>query len=211
MVSPAEFIPLAEETGLIVPIGRWVLRRACAEAAAFPDDAKVAVNISPVQFAGDDLPALVRGALAESGLPADRLELEITESVLLHDSDAVVATLHRLRDLGLRVALDDFGTKYSSLSYLRSFPFDKIKIDQSFVRDMAERHDCLAIVRSVARLATQLGMTATAEGVEDGAHLEQVREAGCTEAQGYLFGRTLPAAALGHLFAPRPPALVANA
>jgi diguanylate cyclase (GGDEF)-like protein len=211
MVSPAEFIPLAEETGLIVPIGRWVLRRACAEAAAFPDDAKVAVNISPVQFAGDDLPALVRGALAESGLPADRLELEITESVLLHDSDAVVATLHRLRDLGLRVALDDFGTKYSSLSYLRSFPFDKIKIDQSFVRDMAERHDCLAIVRSVARLATQLGMTATAEGVEDGAHLEQVREAGCTEAQGYLFGRPLPAAALGHLFAPRPPALVANA
>jgi diguanylate cyclase (GGDEF)-like protein len=209
-IPPAEFIPIAEETGLIVPIGRWVLRQACAEAAAsFPDEVKVAVNISPVQFAGDDLPKQVRAALAESGLSPNRLELEITESALLQDSEAVVATLHRLRDMGLRIALDDFGTKYSSLSYLRSFPFDKIKIDQSFVRDMGTRQDCFAIVHSVARLAAQLDMTATAEGVEDSTHLDQVREAGCTEAQGYLFGRPAPSTALGHWFRSKPPMLSA--
>jgi diguanylate cyclase (GGDEF)-like protein len=209
MVSPAEFIPVAEETGLIVPIGAWVLRRACTDAAAMPLPVKVAVNISPVQFAGDDLPALVRRALEESGLPAKRLELEITESVLLQESEPVLSTLHRLRDMGVGIALDDFGTKYSSLGYLRSFPFDKIKIDQSFVRDMDTRDDCLAIVHSVAHLAARLGMTATAEGVEDAAHLDQVRAAGCTEGQGWFFGRPQPVEALGPLFAPRAPALVA--
>ena len=200
LVSPGVFIPAAEETGMIVQIGERMLHRVCQEAATFPVPAKVAVNISPVQFAGGDLPNLVRDALSASGLPASRLELEITESALLQDSDTVVATLHRLRALGLRVALDDFGTKYSSLSYLRSFPFDKIKIDQTFVRDMGTRADCLAIVRSVARLADQLGMTATAEGVEERGQLEQVREAGCTEAQGYLFGRPTPLADLGRYF-----------
>lgn len=211
MVSPAEFIPIAEETGLIVPIGAWVLRRACLDAAAMPMPVKVAVNISAVQFAGDDLPALVERALAESGLPAERLELEITESVLLQDSDHVLETLHRLRAVGVGIALDDFGTKYSSLGYLRSFPFDKIKIDQSFVRDMGTRGDCQAIVQSVAHLAARLGMTATAEGVEDAAHLEQVRAAGCTEAQGWFFGRPQPVGELGTFFESRPPALVASA
>nr|WP_280842930.1 EAL domain-containing protein [Pararoseomonas baculiformis] len=208
MVSPADFIPVAEETGLIVPIGGWVLRQACTDAAKFPEFTKIAVNISPVQFAGGDLAELVRDTLIQSGLAASRLELEITESALLQDSEAVIGTLHRLRALGVRTALDDFGTKYSSLTYLRSFPFDKIKIDQSFVRDMAVREDCLAIVRSVAQLAARLGMTATAEGVESGAQLEQVREAGCTEAQGYFFGRAEPAEKLGRWFGEVRPRLV---
>jgi diguanylate cyclase (GGDEF)-like protein len=209
VVSPADFIPVAEETGLIVPIGEWVLRQACADAVTFPNSAKVAVNISPVQFAAGDLFEMIRDTLLQSGLSASRLELEITESALLQDSEAVIGTLHSLRALGVRTALDDFGTKYSSLTYLRSFPFDKIKIDQSFVRDMATREDCLAIVRSVAQLAVRLGMTATAEGVESGAQLDQVREAGCTEAQGYLFGQAEPVEKLGQWFEARQPRLVA--
>jgi diguanylate cyclase (GGDEF)-like protein len=203
LISPAEFIPVAEETGVIVEIGAWALRRACEDAMAFPNMAKVAVNISPVQFAGGDLVETVSHALLASRLAPSRLELEITESVLLQDSDAVVATLHKLRDMGVRIALDDFGTKYSSLSYLRSFPFDKIKIDRSFVQDMGTRADCLAIVRSVARLATQLGMTATAEGVEGQEQLEQAREAGCTEGQGYFFGLPMPAEEIPAWFSPR--------
>ncbi|MFC0388427.1 putative bifunctional diguanylate cyclase/phosphodiesterase [Muricoccus vinaceus] len=210
MVSPADFIPIAEETGMIVQIGEWVLRRVCMEAAGFPKGIKVAVNISPVQFAGGSLVDIVRDALIQSSFMAGCLELEITESALLQDSEAIVETLHRLRSLGIRIALDDFGTKYSSLTYLRSFPFDKIKIDQSFVRDMASRNDCLAIVRSVASLAAQLGMTTTAEGVESSAQLEQIREAGCTEAQGYFFGRAEPLASLGHWFEVRQPLLVAQ-
>ncbi len=191
-VPPADFIPLAEEAGLIVAIGGWVIRRACAEAATWPAGHGVAVNLSAAQFGSHDLAEVVADALARSGLAPDRLELEITETVLLRGTDSVLATLHRLRAIGVRVALDDFGIGYSSLSYLRSFPFNKIKIDQSFVRDMATRADCAAIVESVAHLATNLGMGATAEGVETGEQLGLVRAAGCTEAQGYHFGRPRP-------------------
>lgn len=211
MVSPADFIPIAEETGLIIPIGEWVIRRVCSDASTFPERIKVAINISPVQFAGCVLLDVVSDALLQSGFRADCLELEVTESALLQDSEGVLGTLRKLRALGLRIALDDFGTKYSSLTYLRSFPFDKIKIDQSFVRDMATRNDCLAIVQSVASLATQLGMTTTAEGVESNAQLEQIREAGCTEAQGYFFGRAEPLAQVGRWFEPQPSLLIASA
>ncbi len=166
MISPAQFIPIAEEIGLIARIGEWVLRQACHDAVTWPVDVTVAVNLSPLQFRSNDLVHTVRASLDASGLPPRRLELEITESALLKDNDKVLATLHELRDLGVEIALDDFGTGYSSLSYLRSFPFDKIKIDQSFVREMDRRPDCLAIVQSVAQLAQKLGMATTAEGVE---------------------------------------------
>jgi diguanylate cyclase (GGDEF)-like protein len=200
LVPPSEFVPVAEETGLILPVGEWALRRACADAAAWPRPVKVAVNLSAAQFAGTGVPALVAAVLADSGLPPARLEIEITESVLLAEEDRVIAALHALRALGVRVALDDFGTQYSSLSYLRRFPFDKIKIDRSFVRDAAERRECRAIVRSVAGLARELGMAATAEGVETAEHLALACAAGCTEGQGYLIGRPKPAAALGARF-----------
>ncbi|WP_135468236.1 putative bifunctional diguanylate cyclase/phosphodiesterase [Crenalkalicoccus roseus] len=200
LVPPSEFVPVAEQSGLIIPIGRWVLQQACLEAAGWPAPLKVAVNLSPVQFRSGDLVRTVREALALSGLAPGRLELEITETTLLQDNEAVLGMLQELRALGIRVALDDFGTRYSSLSYLRAFPFDKIKIDQSFVRDMSNRADCLTIVRSVARLAAQLGMTATAEGVETAEQRAQVEAAGCTEAQGYLFGRPEPAGTLERWF-----------
>jgi diguanylate cyclase (GGDEF)-like protein len=196
MIPPIQFVPLAEELGLIVPIGEWVLRQACQDAVTWPDDLKVAVNLSPVQFRNSHLVDTVRQALARTGLASNRLELEITETALLHDNETVLATLHRLRDLGLRTVLDDFGTGYSSLSYLRIFPFDKLKIDQSFVREMATRPDCVAIVNSVASLAHQLGIMTTAEGVETVEQFEQVRRAGCTEAQGYYFDYPRPAAVL---------------
>jgi EAL domain-containing protein (putative c-di-GMP-specific phosphodiesterase class I) len=197
LVSPASFVPLAEEIGLIHPIGEWVLRRAFRDAAAWPYRLKVAVNLSPEQFRDERLVELVQQALEESGLPATCVELEITESTLLQDNEKVVATLHRLRQLGVHIALDDFGTGYSSLSYLRSFPFDKLKIDQSFVREMAIRPDCRAIVNSISALASQLHITTTAEGVETEEHLAQIRAAGCTEAQGYYFSTPLPAASVG--------------
>jgi len=200
LVSPAEFIPLAEELGLIAPIGEWVTAQACRDAVTWPEHVKVAVNLSPVQFRNSGLLETVRRALEGSGLPAHRLELEITESALLQDSDAVLATLHELRALGLRTALDDFGTGYSSLSYLRSFPFDKLKIDQSFVREMAYRPDCLAIVTSVLGLARELGMATTAEGVETEEQLAQLRRVGCTEVQGFLFDRARSAADIRHWF-----------
>ena len=200
LVSPAQFIPLAEELGLIVPIGEWVVAEACSEAANWPDDVKVAVNLSPVQFQSAGLVEAVRRAVERSGIAAHRLELEITESALLQDSEAVVKTLHELRALGLRTALDDFGTGYSSLSYLRSFPFDKLKIDQSFVREMVHRADCLAIVTSVLSLAHQLGMETTAEGVETEEQLAQLRAAGCTEIQGFLLDRPRPVADIGRWF-----------
>src|SRR4029077_9660125 len=182
MVAPGEFIPVAEETGLINQIGEWVLRQACLEAASWPNEIAVAVNLSPVQFKNQNLAQLVVSALAHSRLPANRLELEITEAVLLQNNDSTLATLHRLRELGVRIAMDDFGTGYSSLSYLRSFPFDKIKIDRCFVADLSgASEDALAILRAVAGLGHSLGIATTAEGVETEEQLERVREEGCTE------------------------------
>ncbi|HMM88709.1 EAL domain-containing protein [Bradyrhizobium sp.] len=194
MISPANFIPLAEETGLIVPIGEWVLRQACMDAAGWSQNVGVAVNLSPVQFKNPDLVATVKQALKDSGLPAHRLELEITESVLLQNSEATLSVLHELRAFGVRISLDDFGTGYSSLSYLRSFPFDKIKIDRSFVTELATREDSMAIVRAVTGLGKSLGIVTTAEGVETDAQFDLLRQEGCTQAQGYLFSPPRPAA-----------------
>ena len=192
LIPPLEFIPLAEETGLIVPIGAWVLSRACEDAAGWSQPVRVAVNLSPAQFKNRDLISTVMDALTATGLPANRLELEITESVLLQDSDATLATLHKLRGLGVRISMDDFGTGYSSLSYLRSFPFDKIKIDRSFVQDVTGREDSIAIVRAVAGLGKSLGISTTAEGVETADQLQLLRAEGCTEVQGYLFSPPRP-------------------
>ena len=192
MIPPSQFIPLAEELGLIIPMGEWAIRQACEDASAWPGDLKVAVNLSPVQFRSEILVEAIEDTLSRTGLDPRRLELEITETALLRNTEAVTKILHRLRDRGVRIVLDDFGTGYSSLSYLRSFPFDKLKIDQSFVREMATRSDCLAIVHSVAALAACLGITTTAEGVETAEHLAQVRGAGCGEAQGYYFDRPQP-------------------
>ena len=196
-VSPAQFIPVAEDTGLIVQVGEWALQEACTEAAAWPDGVKVAVNVSPIQFRNPSLVASVQAALARSGLPAARLELEITESVLMADSEATLAILHQLRELGVRISMDDFGTGFSSLGYLRSFPFDKIKIDQSFVRDLtalgSSGGNAQAIVRAITGLGSNLGMRITAEGVETAAQLDHVRREGCSEAQGYLLSRPAPA------------------
>ena len=194
LISPLNFIPLAEETGLIVPLGEVVLRKACTDAAGWSQDVCVAVNLSPVQFKNPNLVSSVKAALEESGLPARRLELEITESVLLQNSAATLAVLHELRAFGVRISLDDFGTGYSSLSYLRSFPFDKIKIDRSFVSDLATREDSMAIVRAVTGLGKSLGIVTTAEGVETDAQFDLLRREGCTQAQGFLFSRPRPAA-----------------
>lgn len=191
-VSPAEFIPIAEELGLIRPIGSWVLRQACIAAAAWPGDLKVAVNLSPVQFTGGALVSEVASALREGGLAPHLLELEITESLLLNDDAAVLATLHELRALGVRIAMDDFGTGYSSLSYLQRFPFDKIKIDQSFVRGLGRDEHCSAIIRAVVGLGKALGMTVNAEGVETAEQLAALRAEGCGEFQGYLFSKPRP-------------------
>ncbi|MHC2274098.1 diguanylate cyclase (GGDEF)-like protein [Bradyrhizobium diazoefficiens] len=193
LIAPINFIPLAEETGLIVQLGEFVLRSACTDAATWPDDVDVAVNLSPVQFRNPNLIASVTAALTVSGLPARRLELEITESVLLQNSEATLTTLHELRAMGVRISLDDFGTGYSSLSYLRSFPFDKIKIDRSFVSELATREDSMAIIRAVTGLGRSLGIVTTAEGVENDAQLELLRREGCTQAQGYLFSKPRPA------------------
>ena len=199
MVSPAEFIPVAEDTGLIVALGEWVLRSACAEAARWPDDIRIAVNLSPVQFRNRGLVQAVIAALAYSGLAPQRLELEITESVLLAETDSNLATLHQLRGLGVRISMDDFGTGYSSLSYLRAFPFDKIKIDRSFVSELANRPDCVAIVRAISGLGRSLGITTTAEGVETAEQLDRLRIEGCTEVQGFLFSAARPAAEVAAL------------
>jgi diguanylate cyclase (GGDEF)-like protein/PAS domain S-box-containing protein len=192
MISPAEFIPVAEETGLINALGGLMLQRACMDAAQWPDDVRVAVNLSPLQFRTGNLLSMVMDALKQSGLPARRLELEITETLLLEKSSQVLATLHALRSLGVRISMDDFGTGYSSLSYLRSFPFDKIKIDQSFVRDLGSNRDAQAIVRAIISLGMGLGVTITAEGVETEAELSCLRNEGCHEGQGYLFSPARP-------------------
>jgi diguanylate cyclase (GGDEF)-like protein len=191
-ISPAEFIPLAEELGLIVPLGEWVLAQACADAVRWPDGLKIAVNVSAVQFTSASLVSAVRDALRNTGLPGRRLELEITESVLVANPGVTTAILHSLKGLGVRVSMDDFGTGYSSLSYLRSFPFDKIKIDQSFVRDLCEEDGTDFIVRAVIGLGASLGMTTTAEGVETEAQLLRLRAEGCDEVQGFLFSRPVP-------------------
>jgi diguanylate cyclase (GGDEF)-like protein len=192
MVSPAEFMPLAEFSGLITVFGRWVLHRACAEAVKWPSDLKVAVNLSAAQFKTGSLGEDVFIALASSGLPASRLELEITETALLDEDAGTGATLHHLRNMGVRISMDDFGTGYSSLSYLRSFPFDKIKIDQSFVRNLVNQPESVAIVRAVTSMAKSLKITTTAEGVETQEQLNLLREEGCTEVQGFLISRPLP-------------------
>ena len=203
-VSPADIIPAAEANGLIVPIGEWALREACREAATWPDNLKVAVNLSAVQFKSRHLAQTVVSALAASGLAPRRLELEITESVLLTDGEAVLEALKQLHELGVRIALDDFGTGYSSLSYLRSFPFHKIKIDRCFVRDISSTiPSSMAILRTVAQLGRTLGMTTTAEGVETEEQLELVRSEGCTESQGYLLSPPVAAAAVRRLILQR--------
>ena len=200
MVSPAAFIPLAEENGLIVPIGEWVIRQACATAAQWPPDLRIAVNLSPAQLRSPGLLQVIVNALAASGLAADRLELEITETVLLQDSEATLAILYRLHELGVRIAMDDFGTGYSSLSHLQRFPFDKIKIDRSFINNIADNASSLNIVRAVAALASGLGVVATAEGVETQEQLAVIRSEGCTEMQGYLLSRPIPAHEVEQLF-----------
>jgi diguanylate cyclase (GGDEF)-like protein len=208
MISPAHFIPVAEDTGLIVPLGEWVLRQACAEAAGWPDEMRVSVNVSAVQFRQRNLVQLVMSALAGSGLEPERLELEITESVLMQESEASVRILHQLRSLGVRIAMDDFGTGYSSLSYLRRFPFDKIKIDRAFVRELSRNPESTAIVRAIVSLGRSLGISTTAEGVETQEQLDIVRAEGCTEVQGYLLSEPKPAReALALLDRPARPAV----
>jgi EAL domain-containing protein (putative c-di-GMP-specific phosphodiesterase class I) len=201
--SPAEFISVAEETGFIVPLGEWIIRQACTEAARFPPTMRVAVNVSAVQFRNPLFPHFVISALAASGLSPHRLELEITETVLMQSNDAVLKTLHHLRALGVRIALDDFGTGYSSLSYLSSFPFDKLKIDRSFVTELGSNPHCASIVRAIISLGASLGMITTAEGVETAEQLEFLAGAGCTEAQGYLVNVPKPIAEAIKILPPR--------
>ena len=192
IIPPNTFIPLAEESGLIVEMGEWIMREACREAAAWPTPLQIAVNLSPVQFHHGDLPGLVHTVLLETGLPPSRLELEITEGVLIDDFSRAVATLRRLKALGVRIAMDDFGTGYSSLSYLQSFPFDKIKIDQSFISNLGRNAQSATIVRAVIGLARGLELPVLAEGVETKAQLAFLAEESCDEIQGYLIGRPVP-------------------
>jgi diguanylate cyclase (GGDEF)-like protein len=199
MISPADFIPIAEDTGLINQLGEWVLMTGCAEAATWPDNIKIAINVSPVQFRSDTLALKVVAALAASGLSASRLELEITEAVLIRDDDAALAILHQLRALGVRIALDDFGTGYSSLSYLQRFPFDKIKIDRCFIKDIAEPSGAPCIVQAVVSIAETRHITTTAEGVETEEQREILHALGCTQMQGYLFSSAKPATEIRRL------------
>ena len=200
MVSPGDFIPLAEEIGLIGSIGDWVLRTACAEAVKWPEHLSVAVNLSPVQLRDARLVPTVAAVLAETGLPGSRLEIEVTESALLQDDGNTLSTLNALRALGIRISMDDFGTGYSSLSYLRRFPFDKIKIDQSFIRQIPADPDSVAIVQAVASLGMKLGMSVTAEGVETLEQRSFTSAEGCDQIQGYLISRPVPASQARNLF-----------
>jgi EAL domain-containing protein (putative c-di-GMP-specific phosphodiesterase class I) len=190
-VPPSVFIPVAEETGLIIPLGEWVLHRACSDTATWPRGVKIAVNLSPVQFRDHGLPLQVVSALAKSGLAPRRLELEITERVLLEDSDGTMAAMEQLKNLGVGISLDDFGTGYSSLNYLRKFPFHKIKIDQSFIADLGQQRDACAIIRAVASLGAGLDKTVVAEGIETEEQMKLVAAQGCHEGQGYFFGRPM--------------------
>jgi diguanylate cyclase (GGDEF)-like protein len=192
IIAPGEFIPILEEMALIAPVGEWILKQACQQAVAWPANVKISVNLSPVQFKSPNLLHAVIDALTTSGLSPNRLELEITESVLLEESGTTLATLHQLKELGIKIAMDDFGTGYSSLSYLRRFPFDRIKIDRMFINDVSQAGDCAPIVRAVATLGASLGMATTAEGVETTEQLEMLRSEGCTEVQGYLFSKAIP-------------------
>ncbi len=200
LISPADFVPIAEETGLIVPIGEWVLRTACRETANWPEHVKVAVNLSPAQLKSKNLLPMIVNALADYGIQPNRLQLEITETMLMQNTFATLTTLHQLRKLGVQIAMDDFGTGYSSLSYLRSFPFDKIKIDRSFIQDLSNGAEPRAIVHAVAGLAKCLNMISTAEGVETQQQLDTLQAVGCTEMQGYLFSRARPADKVRELF-----------
>ena len=202
MVSPAEFIPVAEDTGLINELGDWVMQTACAEAAGWPSRVRLAVNVSPIQLKSPTLALRITGALAASGLPPDRLEIEITEAVLIHDDETALAILHQLRAIGVRIALDDFGTGFSSLSYLKRFPFDKIKIDRCFISDI-EVDGSAAIVQAVVNIAAARNMTTTAEGVETEQQREMLRQLGCTQMQGYLFSAPKPAAEARRLLGAR--------
>ncbi|MGQ0588438.1 MAG: putative bifunctional diguanylate cyclase/phosphodiesterase [Sphingosinicella sp.] len=193
LIQPADFIPIAEDTHLILPIGEWVLRQACRDAATWPSEIRISVNLSAAQFKRDDLVAMAQSALSVAGLSPDRLELEITESVLLHDEAWVLAILGRLRALGIRIAMDDFGTGYSSLNYLRSFPFTKIKIDRGFVGDLAKTEDGRAIVQATIQLSEKLGMVTTAEGVETVDQMDILSAEGCTEIQGFHISQAVPA------------------
>jgi diguanylate cyclase (GGDEF)-like protein len=207
IVMPNEFVPIAEETGMIVQLGEWVIRQALDEASQWPDHLGIAVNLSPAQMRSPSLISTIISALARTGVAPQRLELEITESVLMHDSEANLDTLHKLRSLGVRIALDDFGTGYSSLNYLRSFPFDKIKIDRCFVSEIDTREDCRAIIRSIVALANSLGMITTAEGVERSEQMTQLREEGCVEVQGFLFSKAIPSGELTDLRGSKPTAI----
>jgi EAL domain-containing protein (putative c-di-GMP-specific phosphodiesterase class I) len=193
-VPPTTFIPLAEESGLIITIGEWVLRGACREAARWSNPILVSVNLSPVQFRHGDLPSLVQAILLETGLPPTRLELEVTEGVLISDFSRTVSILRRLKSLGVRIAMDDFGTGYSSLSYLQAFPFDKIKIDQRFICNLAHDEQSATIVRAVIGLARGLDIPVVAEGVETQAQLDFLTAEHCDKVQGFLIGRPEPIA-----------------
>jgi EAL domain-containing protein (putative c-di-GMP-specific phosphodiesterase class I) len=191
---------VAEDTGLIVPIGAWVVREACAQASTWPENVRVAVNVSAVQFHRGGVQETVLRALAETGLKADRLEVEITESIFLEGGESTLRLLHGLRALGVRIALDDFGTGYSSLSYLQSFPFDKLKIDRSFIQNLLTREGAIAIVHAITELANALGIETTAEGVEETAQLMELRAHGCSSVQGFLFSEPMSAADVERLF-----------
>jgi EAL domain-containing protein (putative c-di-GMP-specific phosphodiesterase class I) len=200
LIAPGEFIPVAEETGLIVALGEWVLRQACADAAKWPSQIKIAVNLSPAQFRSQNLAQVVISALAASGVAPSRLELEITEEILLAHDRQNLSILEQLRNLGIQIVMDDFGIGYSSLNYLRLFPFDRIKIDRSFVNDLSSGNNLsFAIVQAVTRLARALNVPSTAEGIETKEQLELVRAAGCTEFQGYLFSKPRPVAEIARL------------
>ena len=193
LVGPMEFIPIAEETGLIVPIGEWALKEACRQAMTWPAEIRVAVNFSSVQFENAGLRNVVFQALATTGLAPDRLEVEITESLFLENSGSILEILHGLKQIGVRIALDDFGTGFSSLSYLRRFPFDKIKIDRSFIHELLREREASAVVKAITDLAAALNMETTAEGVEEFEQVEALRAHGCTNVQGYLFSEPVPA------------------